>query len=189
MKHTVNDVVDIKESPILTHGTRPAFDMEALPGETVLKYLHRETAVHHSSDYMFEFCIKKIVPERDTVPTDNNGTTYYSGATPYRQAVFMGASVEEVIASMLFGFASLARNGSINPSQPAEPGDPPIQHAMSILTDRLAWQIERRHGNIHDAEPADVVTHGEVTPDTVRCGEIIAALGTAIAALARVRDL
>lgn len=186
-------IVDTTMSAVLTHGTREVFDMDKLPGEYVMKYLHSETAVHSYSDLMFEFCIKKVVPGRDTDTDDNQGKTYFTGATPYRQCVYMGSSIEEVLASMMFSLAMLARNGSINPEQPAEPGDPPIQHAMCILSERLDWQVKARHGAIgHD--PAELLTlpkdaYFTAIQESSRCNEIIAALGTAIAALARVKDL
>lgn len=188
MKHVIDSVANIAESPILTHGTRPWYDANDRDGETVLSYDHVLHAPGSTASFL-EFCVKKITPGKGGVPDDvNGGNEYYIAATPYRKEVCCGVSPQEAIGMLLFSVANLARMGAMNPSIPDEPGDPPIQHAMHILTERLLWQVERRHGNIHDAKPIDVLTYGEVAPDTVRCGEIIAALSTAISALARVVD-
>jgi len=191
MKHISKDVVDVTESPVLTHGTRAVFDMDALPGEYVMKYKHEE--VEDMGDHVFEFCIKKVVPGKHTETRDNGGVPYFTGATPYRQCTYCGASVEEVIGAMFFGLTTLARNGAINPEQPAEPGDPPIQHAMHILSERLKWQVEARHGVI-GRDPIELLSlskddYFSAIQESTRCSEIIAALATAIAALARVKDL
>jgi hypothetical protein len=179
--------VDISESPILTHGRRPWFDINV--GEFVLKHAHETSKV---SDSEFEFGVMKITPGKDEAAADvNDGKPYYVAATPYRHVVWNGETPEAAIGSMMRSLAMYARSGHMNPKYPCEPGDPPIQHVMNILSERLAWQIERRHDNLSEAaresELSDV--QPELTPKAARSSDIIAALSTAIAALARVKDL
>ncbi len=87
---------------------------------------------------------------------------------------------------MLQGVAELAYDGSMHPGRPNDKGAPPVQHVLNILTARLAWQTERREETARDVddEPGQQKTTG-----LERHNQIIAALGTAIAALARVNDL
>lgn len=131
-----------------------------------------------------------------------NGPDLLVGKTPYRQIAYIGATYEEVIGSMLHSMARLARDGSLNPARPDEPGVPPVQHALSVLSERLQWHLGERNRHLHQAHenlrmngqplpdvPRGGIFHEQCLVGTVRCNEVIAALGTAIAALARVRDL
>ncbi len=63
-----------------------------------------------------------------------------------------------------------------------------------MLTERLAWQTARREEHVHDlgekgGPGAGPDTKTNLAPGLERNNQIIAALGTAIAALARVNDL
>lgn len=131
---------------------------------------------------------------------------------PYRDIYWVGETPEEAIGQMLRGVAKLARDGSIDPDDPARMGCPPIQHAMNLLMGALAGQLERRRGRI-DYANRNIIPGASVRPpaegqeeskkvmdlgppsnpilDTEfhRDNEIIAALGTAISALARVKEL
>lgn len=118
----------------------------------------------------------------------------YFASTPYRQVYYHGDTAEEAIGFMLRGMAELGRNGAIDPDEPERPGAPPVQHALTVLVRRLTWQLERRREKLEHAgaTPGDdaalmelVNKHAEFTRDN----EIIAGLATAVAALARVKEL
>lgn len=115
--------------------------------------------------------------------------------TPYRSVVYEGTSIGAVVASMLHGVARLAYDGSMHPDKPEDMGAPPIQHVINILTERLKWQAERREESVHELsrnagpEGATPSTKTALVPSLERHNQVIAALGTAIAALARVNDL
>jgi hypothetical protein len=162
--------------------------MDEAPGEYVLK-----NTQNGSSD--FEFAVKLVTP---TSVDDNNGKPYYIAVNPYRAIVCTGSTVESALGSMIFYLITLARNGSINPKYLAEPGDPPIQHVMGILSERLLWQTERRHEHLGKADPEvpeslkgqeSKATQDQYLLNVARDNEIISALATSIAALARVKDL
>jgi hypothetical protein len=183
---------DGRDSPILNHGTRPWHDLDAMPGE--FKMLWLETGEGRN----LGFGVKRVVPSSDD---ENHGQPYYTASTPYRACVTTGNTPEEAVSSLLFCFTELARNGSFNPKYPSEHGDPPVQHAINILTERLLWQVERRHEHLGRAD-ADIVWAERNADEkaekerqemylsfVARDNEIISALGTSIAALARVKDL
>jgi len=96
---------------------------------------------------------------------------------------------------MIQGVAQLAYDGAMHPKNPEAIGAPPIQHVINILTDRLKWQTERREDSVRELHRCS--GPGGPSPDTKttlvptldRNNQIIAALGTAIAALGRVNDL
>lgn len=144
---------------------------------------------------------------------------YYQASTPYRAVFYTADSAEEALACLLKGFCHLSREGSINPSNPHATGAPIIQHAMHVLSERLLWHLNCRQdhlvmGGYADTPgavgpspyaakryagdgPEDATKKKELEDHFVaqmvatvsRDNEIISALGTAIAALARVKDL
>lgn len=111
----------------------------------------------------------------------------YEATTPYRNCVWTGYSQEEAVGAMLKGVAEMARDGSINPARPADLGAPPIQHAIELLTERLMWQSDRRREKVVGGGPLSPVS--DYITAIARDNEILAGLATAIAALARVKDL
>lgn len=111
----------------------------------------------------------------------------FEAAMPYRNHVYKGRTVEEAVGAMLKGTALLAREGSLDPNLPWECGVPVIQHVIHVLTERLLWHVERRREHLTAEGSAD--QPGERERAVNRDNEIISALGTSIAALARVKDL
>lgn len=163
------------------------------PGETVLDNIHEET----SDDVSFEFVLKKVTAGVDTKidPKEahllEQGKVFYSAVTPYRSCVWHADTPGAAIGSMIRGIAELARSGALDPNKPNQKGSTPIQHVLEILSERLIWQLEQRHSSLAEA---DELSHDRKTNDTylnnvARDNEIISALGTSIAALARVKDL
>jgi hypothetical protein len=153
---------------------------DGLPGEKVLGYDRSQGL----TDYCFEFQVNK---------TTEDGAESFAAFTPYRSIVWTGTTASSAVAGMLHGLADLARNGSLNPSNPHAAGDAPIQHAIHVLTERLAWQVDRRKEALGDVGPdepiSESVNHDKALGRVSRDNEIISALATAISALARVKDL
>lgn len=147
------------------------------------------------------FALRFFVNKRESAAspgpdvTDDHLQKYgrFEAWTPYRMCTYVGETPEQAIANMLHGVADLARSGHMDPNQPDAVGQTPIQHAMAVLTDRLKWQIDRRNEAIRhlNAGPdGEGKSDDDVTDATVeRHDRLIASLGTAIAALARVNDL
>lgn len=186
---TAEDSVSTTDSPILTHGTRPWYNTDDYPGEYVLRHSRETSPVR---DNEFEFAVKRVIPTSDE---DNHGKPYYIAVNPYRAIVCTGETVESAVSGMIFYLITLARNGSINPKYLSEPGDPPIQHVLGVLSERLLWQTERRHEHLGKADTEvpkgheDKVSQDQYLANVARDNEIISALATSIAALARVKDL
>jgi hypothetical protein len=180
----------------VTSSTKPWHDLQALPGKFVMSFENSDPG--YLKGHNLEFCVKRVEPSSQD---DHNGTPYYSASIPYRCIVCIGDTADEAISSLLHYVADMARTGALDPNNPSEYGDPPIQHAIGILTERLLWQVERRHEHLGRAD-ADIVW-AERTPDekaakeqqemylsyVSRDNEVISALATSIAALARVKDL
>ena len=135
--------------------------------------------------------------------------TYYEASTPYRAVYYQGDTPGAAVAALLKGLAILSREGAINPNAPHMVGAPPIQHAIHILTERLLLMVERRRDHLvmsGYAENPESVAATQLTADhlkgppedelldqmvraVARDNEVVSALATAIAALARVKDL
>ncbi len=156
----------------------------SLPGEVVMQ--HRNGL--DGSPWSFEFTVRKV---------PRVGRFDYEAATPYRQCIFTGSTPEDAVGALIRGIALLARDGSIDPNLPWTKGTPCIQHVIHVLSERLLYQAERRREHLHEAgsstgwgggEPEGAVRE-KMLAEVQRDNEILAALGTSIAALARVRDL
>lgn len=116
---------------------------------------------------------------------------HFEASTPYRPIAYVGVTREQAIGIMLHDVARLARVGHMDPDRPAEKGSPPIQHAIHILSQRLLWQVERRreHLEFSPALPDESIADEVLIKSVARDNEIVSALATSIAALARVKDL
>lgn len=164
---------------MVTQNQECALAAKDMPGELVLGY-------ESPSDFMFEYRVHKVVED---------GAEHYIAFTPYRAIVWTGGTVASAVGAMLHGVADLARKGSLNPSNPHDKGSPPIQHSIHVLSERLLWQIERRQEKAADLDPDGFPPSGENeiacarAVSLARDNEIIAALSTSIAAMARVKDL
>lgn len=162
------------------------------PGKVVVENIHEETLDHRS----FEFTLRSITAGVDTKidPSEAHllahGSVFYSATTPYRAVSWTGDTPGEALGSMLRGFSELARSGALDPRDPNKKGATPIQHVLEILSERLMWQMEQRRSNLDQVDPIfpskdDTQWVSHVAKDN----EIISALATSIAALARVKDL
>lgn len=162
------------------------------PGEVVVENIHEDTQY----DKSFEFTLRKVTAGVDTRidPKEAHliahGAVHYSATTPYRAVVWTGDTPGAALGNMLRGFSELSRSGALDPKDPNEKGATPIQHVLEILSERLAWQMGSRRANLRQVDPifpseddAKWVTH------VAKDNEIISALATSIAALARVKDL
>lgn len=133
--------------------------------------------------HMFEYSVAKKT---------ENGREFFEASTPYRQVVWIGDTESDAIGRMMFGVAELSRSGSIDPKNPFLPGSPSVQHLLSLLVEQLQWHEERRREDIqHSPEqgPGDTGAPLLRDPGFIRRNEILAALATSMAALARVKEL
>jgi len=92
-------------------------------------------------------------------------------------------------------------NGSINPYNPSAVGSPIIQHVLEILQHALSDQVAQRYQDWSEGAPGrEVVELAEQegttagaawskSPTFTRRNEIVSGIATAIAALARVKEL
>lgn len=175
-----------KTNEELSHYARFWASVAKNPENIVFKCQHSDSPCFAVMDREFEFVVRRV-PDAP----DNDGKTYYTAETPYRAIVYCGSTPELAIGAMLHGVAELARKGSMNPADPSERGDPPIQHAIHLLTERLLWQVEQRHTHLLwlGETPNGGTPKPEDTANIARDNEVISALATSIAALARVKDL
>ncbi len=158
---------------------------EQLPGEVVLRFRKSKD----NSSWGMNFTVRKRTEENCAYP--------YEAAIPYRSCVYSGRTLEESIANLLLGISILGRDGAFDPNDPEKSGSPPVQHAIHVLTQHLLRQVEARRDHLGDAHwvPGGHVTYTDLSmmpgylKKVDRDNEVIAALSTAIAALARVKDL
>lgn len=124
----------------------------------------------------------------------------FEARLPFRAVVADEATRDEAIGALVHCYAELAWKGSINPHYPYRVGSPPIQHVLEILQDALQFTVELRRDNWEEnvlagentaAAREQKTTAGGAWVDTQfnRRNEVISGLGTAIAALARVKEL
>lgn len=184
------------------------------PGELVWQY-NADPEKEALGMTGFSWQVRKLTPGiHDTDPPKVGvQVPYFEASTPYRAVFYRADSAEEALACLLKGFSVLSREGALNPNNPTRAGSPPIQHAIHILTERLLQMVEHRQNNLfmsgYASNPAHVGAHvpsevltaehfpGPTKEDELneqmmraiaRDNEIIAALATAVAALARVKD-
>jgi hypothetical protein len=103
--------------------------------------------------------------------------------------VYTGATEHEAIACMLRGVATLGWSRFLDPERPDKytgMSHDPIQHAMDLLNGALSRELQARRNFVRDE--SDGVPDGRTTAqEKARLSELIGNLGTAIAALARVK--
>lgn len=163
-----------------------------LPGTSVFGF-------SNTDNYGLAFDVRKVVAGVDTEigPDDPpRGTVHYQASVPYRNVIWTGNTAEEALSCMLSGLCEYSRSGQFNPSAPRDPGAPPIQHALELLVERLDWDIKHRAAHLRSVradefnpEPDESAAKQAAISNVVKNNEIIAALATSIAALARVKDL
>lgn len=199
-----------------------------LPGEVVMRF--EADPARAQDTYGFEWQVKKLEAGKHyELKEGQTRRDYHEASTPYRMCVYAGESAEEAVAALMKGMSLLSREGAINPSNPHAIGAPPIQHAISILTERLLWAVDQRQnhlvmggyadspGNIwpspyagaryaaddkqkpeESQDPAaklaarraqEEAFNEQMVKTVARDNEVVSALATAIAALARVKDI
>lgn len=168
----------------------PWFD--SLPGEVVMEHLHDPRRGDNAG---LEFRVRRLIAKKH-FPKDSPDNVVqrkacYEAATPYRHCVYPGRTLGEALGALMLGVGLLSRDGSLDPSVPHAQGSPIIQHVLHVLSERLAWHVARRREklisqSVNPEEEASVVS---ATGLLNRENEVIAALGTAISSLARIKDL
>lgn len=185
------------------------------PGEIVWQYT-ADPKEEELGMTGFSWQVRKLIPgvHDSDPPKPGMQVPYYQASTPYRAVFYQAESAEAALAALLKGFCLLSREGAINPSAPLRPGVPPIQHAIHILTERLLQMVEHRQDHLFLGGYAENPEHvgatiaatelnaghfpgpsknEELTEQLMRAvardNEVISALATAVAALARVKDL
>jgi hypothetical protein len=117
---------------------------------------------------------------------------------PFRSLYAQGSSKDEAVGGLMREYCQLAREGAFNPHRPHHVGAPPIQHAMEILEEQLRFHTASRYDDWNElagesipADPPETTAGGMYTRDPrfARRNEVISGLATAIAALARVKEL
>lgn len=166
----------------------------------------------------FSWQVRKLTPgvhDQDP-PKPGLQVPYYQASTPYRLVFYQAETPEMALAALLKGVCILSRDGAMNPHNPNRAGSPPIQHAITILTERLMQVVESRHDHLfmsgYAENPAHVgaipignsaddetdpraqaltaeIMNEQMMRAIARDNEVISALATAVAALARVKDL
>lgn len=185
----------IKDTCETVYTSTPRASYDELPGEVVMRY------ERSPKGYGFEFTVRKLIADKD-YPPDNpenevRREAVFEASTPYRNCVYQGATPEEAIGNLLLGMSFLTREGAINPHCPELKGMPIIQHVMEILSEHLAQMLMNRRMHLSDNSawrPDSSIAKAEDRKQSATLGvswqnEVIAAVGTAISALARVKDL
>lgn len=125
----------------------------------------------------------------------------YEASLPFRQVICEGDTEASAVASLMRSYCEMARAGSFNPHSPFNRGAPTIQHVMSLLMEELGRQLQYRYSDwehmtqteeVHDqAVELETPAGGAWTknPAFARRNEVISGLSTALAALARVKEL
>ena len=163
------------------------------PGELVMVYEHNNE--YDTKSCGLEFSIRKLTAGKHFPPDNRENiharAVFYEASMPYRACIYQGDTPEAALGALLLGVGLMGRDGHMNPEQPTVKGVPPVQHAISILAEKLVWHSERRREHLTN-EP----TAGLMEPDSdaafqriSRDNDIISSLATSIAALARVKDL
>lgn len=131
-----------------------------------------------------------------------DGTHDFTASLPFREGVeFKGATRDEAIGNLIRGYAELAWEGFVNPYAPHRRGVPAIQHVLEILVTRLEFEAGLRRSdwqenvltveNVAAAQERQTTAGGAWldTPQFKRRNDVISGIATAIAALARVKEL
>lgn len=159
----------------------------------VLAY-NGETHDSNGKRYALRFFVNRIGGGEDATGAPDPSADVFEAWTPYRGISYLASTLGGAVATMLHDTAKMARGGAVHPDRPEDRGAPPIQHAISLLSERLQYEVERRAEAVRDIQTNDPdgVQLGTKTIKTVsaeRHSQLIAALGTALAALGRVNDL
>lgn len=132
---------------------------------------------------------------------DDSPEEKYEATLPFRRLVCVGPTKEVALATLIRSYCELARDGSFNPHAPKDRGAPTIQHVMSLLLEELHKQVQFRYSDWEhmtttekaqvEAEKLGTTAGGAWTKDPAfaRRNEVISGLSTALAALARVKEL
>lgn len=118
---------------------------------------------------------------------EENGARVYAASLPYRDIEAEAKDPEEAKHNLLMYYCGLARSGAFNPEHPRSSGESPIQHAMTVLCERLTKLVKERDQQAVLSDEA-----GKLSPDAAAVfalgNEKIAGIATAIAALGRIKS-
>jgi len=130
-----------------------------------------------------------------TTNVGEGDTVVFVASLPFREVFVEGGTKDEALGGLLREYCRLGRVGSIDPACPEKRGMPPIQHVLGLLEEQLQREVRNRRDLIEMRQNAgcatpvdDPYTELLEDPPFKRQNDVIAALGTAIAALARVRE-
>lgn len=125
----------------------------------------------------------------------------YEATLPFRDVVAEGSSEMEAVGALVLQYCDLARCGSINPSRPYMVGAPPLQHVLELLEEQLGFFTLLRYDDWRENVLSRENVDEAAAQDTTACGvwrddgrfkrrnEVIGGIATAIAAIARVKEL
>jgi hypothetical protein len=113
------------------------------------------------------------------IPTVVQVDGKFEASCKARNVVCVGETADEALGALVKYYCDLGRRGCIDPSNPEALGNGAIQHVLSVLTEELTRVIETRRDIQFDATRVS---------DMRFYSEHVTALGTAIAAVGRVKD-
>lgn len=118
--------------------------------------------------------------ESSFIPVVREVNGMFEASCPAREIVCIRETRDEALGALIRCYCRLGRSGAIDPSDPEAGGDDVIQHVLSVLTEHLQHVLEMRREVQHVDECRGY--------DAAAYGERIASIGTAIAAVGRVKD-
>lgn len=144
---------------------------------------------------------------------DESGTAeVWQAELPFRSIRGEGSSPDEAVATLFRTYCELSRTGAFTPHNPDAKGVPPVQHVLNVLSEMLQGEIHNRNSNREFTYENDMRADDEQSTANTRPGraaggaptwgsayrdhhvftrdnQVISGLATAIAALARVKEL
>ena len=82
----------------------------------------------------------------------------FTARCKFRGLAVNRGSKETAIGAMTKWYCELSRSGHFNPNQPDDPGAPPIQHVLNVLTELMQDRLRMRDKNRQELAPNCVPT-------------------------------